>query len=90
MSLTSKKLGTKKGSCIFLASKEKNLATCEYHQQKTLSFRHRAYWFSGSVGRISRETASWIPRELGSLPGRDAGSLAVSLRSVESVEGTEV
>lgn len=47
-------------------------------------------YFSGSPGRISRETASWIPRELGSLPGRDAGSLTVSLLSVRSGEGTEV
>lgn len=46
--------------------------------------------FSGSAGRISRETASWIPRELGSLPGRDAGSLTVSLLSVRSGGGTEV
>lgn len=41
-SLTCNKLRTKKGCCIFPATKEKKLATCEYHQQKTLPFRHWA------------------------------------------------
>lgn len=73
---------------FFLARKEKKLLTCEYHQQKTLSCRHMHS--SGFLSRISREIASWILRELGSVPDGDAGNLAVSLLSVESVEGAEV
>lgn len=72
---THKKLIANKGCCVFLATKEKNCVACAYHQQKTLPFRHWALCFSGFLGRFSRETDSRIPRELGSLPGRDSGSL---------------